>query len=217
MTRTIAHNRAVQVVAAGFMMLVLAAYAASAATADDRGAAAEAFIRDLAANGMAMLETSAYTDAERERDFRRLARKGFALNTIGQFVAGRHWRAMSDDQRTEFQDLFAEWLLSSYARRLGGYSGQSLEIVTSLELQNAARDIVVRTRVVYAGGQPPVAAEWRTREFNGGFKIIDVIVEGVSMAAAQRAEFDAVMRKIGVEGLLANLRSRLAVLVAGNE
>ncbi len=217
MVRTIAHNRAVHFAAAAFMMLVLAVYAVSAAKADTRGVEAEAFVQDLAGSGLAMLEASEFTDTERELEFRRLTRRGFALDTIGRFVAGRHWRTMSDEQRTEFRELFSEWLLTSYARRLGGYAGQTLEIVNSLELQNNARDILVRTRVVHADGQPPVAAELRIREFDGELKIIDVIVEGVSMAAAQRAEIDAVIRKIGVEGLLDNLRSRLAVLVAGNE
>ena len=86
-----------------------------------------------------------------------------------------------------------------------------------MELQNDARDVLVQTRIVYADGQPPVKAEWRIREFGGEPKVIDVMIEGVSMVAAQRAEFDAVIRKIGVDGLLDNLRSRLAVLVAGNE
>jgi phospholipid transport system substrate-binding protein len=199
------------------MVLVLAAYAVSAAKAETRGVEAEAFVQGLASNGLAMLESGEYSDTERELEFRRLSRRGFALETIGKFVAGRHWRTMSDDQQAEFQELFSEWLLTSYARRLGAYAGQTLEIVNSLELHNNARDILVRTRVVHADGQPPVAAELRIREFNGEFKIIDVIVEGVSMAAAQRAEIDAVIRKIGVEGLLDNLRSRLAVLVAGNE
>jgi len=217
MVRTIAQDRGVRVVAAAFMVLVLAGYAASVAKADARGGEAEAFIQNLARSGVAMLEASEFTDTEREHEFRRLTRKGFALEVIGQFVAGRHWRTMTDEQRAEFQDLFAEWLLTSYGRRLGSYNGQSLKIVKSVELQNSARDVMVQTRVVYADGQPPVAADWRVREFGGEPKIIDVMIEGVSMAAAQRAEIDAVIRRIGVEGLLDNLRSRLAVLVAGNE
>lgn len=217
MIRTIAHNRGVDAVAAASILLLLAVFAASPAKAGARAAEAQSFIQDLAASGLAMLETSEFSDAERELEFRRLTRSGFALEAIGQFVAGRHWRTMSNDQRTDFQDLFSEWLLTSYARRLGGYGGQTLEINNSVELQNRARDIVVRTRVVNDDGRPPVIADWRIREFGGAFKIIDVIVEGVSMAATQRTEFDSVIRKFGVEGLLANLRSRLSVLVAGAE
>ncbi len=215
MVRAIAYDRVGNMAAAVFMLLLLAAYAASPAKASPRAAEAQSFIQDLAASGVAMLESTEYTDAERELEFRRLTRKGFALNAIGQFVAGRHWRTMSADQRADFQDLFAEWLLTSYAGRLGGYAGQTLEVINSVELQNRARDIVVRTRISHTDGQPPVIADWRLREFAGAFKIIDVIIEGISMATTQRTEFDSVIRKVGVEGLLANLRSRLAVLVAG--
>lgn len=215
MVRTIGYGRVGNAAAAAFMALLLSAYAVSPAKAGTRAAEAQSFIEDLAASGVAMLESSKYSETEREVEFRRITRRGFALDAVAQFVAGRHWRAMSDDQRAEFQNLFSEWLLTSYARRLGSYAGQRLEVINSFELQNKARDIVVRTRVVHTDGQPPVVADWRVREFAGAFKIIDVMIEGVSMATTQRTEFDSVIRKVGVEGLLANLRSRLAVLVAG--
>jgi len=212
--RAVAVHRPFQFMAATFLLLILAAFAVSQAKADARGADAAAFLDDLAKNGIAMLKASKFTDAERELEFRRLVRKGFALDTIGQFVAGRHWRSMNDDQRADFQELFSEWMLTSYARRLGGYSGQTMEIIDNIELNNRAGDVVVRTRVTDPDGQLPVAAAWRIRKLGREFKIIDVIVEGVSMATAQRAEYDAMIRKVGVESLLDNLRSRLAVLVA---
>ena len=152
MVRALAQDRIAQLVAAAFMMAVLAAYTVSVAKADTRGDAAETFVQDLG------------------------GRRGGA--------PGR--RTMSEDQRAEFQELFAEWLLTSYAGRLGGYDGQTLEIVNSLELQNKARDILVRTRVIHADGQPPVAAELRIRDFGGELKIIDVIVEAVSMRRSSR-------------------------------
>jgi len=214
MVRAIAMDRPLQFMAAVFVLLIFAAYAVSPARASTRAADAEAFLHDLSVNGIAMLEESSYTDAEREAEFRRLVRKGFALDAIGQFVAGRHWRSMSNDQRADFQELFSEWMLTSYARRLGGYSGQTMKIVDSVELDNRNGDVVVRTQVMHPDGRMPIAAAWRIRKLDGEFKIIDVIVEGVSMATAQRAEYDAMIRKLGVEGLLDKLRSRLAVLIA---
>lgn len=214
MGRTIARDRRFQAFATLFVVLVLGALAVSPAGASARVTEAEVFVRDLAQSGTAMLQADTYTNAEREQEFRRLVRSGFALDAIGQFVAGRHWRSMSNDQRTEFLELYSEWKLTSYARRLGGYNGQTMEIIDSTELQNRAGDIVVRTRVIHADGQVPISAAWRVRRIGGELKIIDVIVEGVSMAATQRAEYDAVIRKIGVEGLLDILRSRLARLVA---
>lgn len=215
MDRTKTMDVRVRVFATTIFLLILAAIAVSPARASTNATDAELFIDDLARSGIAMLEASELTDTDREMEFRRLVRKGFALEAIGQFVAGLHWRSMSDDQRAEFQELFSEWVLTSYARRLGGYNGQKMEIIKSTELNNRAGDIVVQTQVIHSDGQMPISAAWRIRRIGGELKIIDVIVEGVSMAAAQRAEYDAVIRKIGVEGLLDNLRLRLAVMVAG--
>lgn len=216
MIHTIARNGAGRR-AAAFMLLVLAPYTIPAAAAETRAAQAEAFLDNLAGRGLAILKAEHGTVAERDRAFRELVHEGFALDLIGQFVAGRHWRTMRDDQRAEFQALFAEWLLTTYSRRLGGYDDGSMEIVDSLELHNNARDVLVRTRVTVADGGPPTAADWRVREIEGELKIIDVVVEHVSMALAQRAEIDAVIRRVGVEGLLEDLRSRVTVLVAGKE
>ena len=216
MVRSIAINDSARRVAAAFLMLVLAAWAASPARAGTAGENAEAFIQDLADRAVAMLENEDYAAAQRETGFRTLVREGFALEAIGRFVVARHWRRMDRDQQAEYQEMFAEWLLNSYAGRLGGYDGQRIEVAGSVELDNRHGDVVVRTRILGATGQPEMGVDWRVRKFSGRHRIIDVIVEGVSMAAAQKSEFEAVIRKAGVEGLVENLRSRLESTVASS-
>jgi len=188
------------------------AFAAPAVHAAAAGDEAETFISDLAANAVAMVENSQQTDAEREVEFRRIVRQGFALDVIGRFVVGRYWRQMSADQQEQYQELFAEWLMKSYAGRLGGYRGQTLEVVKSLEA--GSRDVFVRTRVLRPDGAPPIVADWRVRKFDGQYKIIDIVVEGISMAAAQKSEFESVIRDVGVDGLIESLQQRLALLLA---
>lgn len=189
-----------------------AMFAAPVAHAAVAGDEAAAFISELAANAVAMVENKSQTDAEREAEFRRIVRKGFALDVIGRFVVGRYWRQMTADQQEQYQELFAEWLMKSYAGRLGGYRGQTLEVVKSLEA--GSQDVFVRTRVLRPDGTPPIAADWRVRKFDGQYKIIDIVVEGVSMAAAQKSEFESVIRDVGVDGLIESLRQRLALLLA---
>lgn len=194
------------------LVAAVAALAAPSARAMGSGTDAEAFIASLAANAVRMVENKNQTDAEREAEFRRIVRQGFALDVIGQFVVGRYWRQMNAEQRDQYQELFSEWLMKSYAGRLGGYSGQTLEVVKSVEA--GSRDVFVRTRVLRTDGMPPIAADWRVRDFDGEFKIIDIVVEGVSMAATQKAEFESVIRDVGVDGLIESLRQRLALLIA---
>lgn len=208
-------RRWLQGIIAGFVLSVfgsLWAMQANAAEADQ----AETFIKDLAANGIAMLEDGNYTGAERELQFRKLVKTGFALDSIGKFVVGRYWREMNQEQQAEYLELFSEWLLKTYANRLGGYNGQTLQIVKSIETDSRYKDVVVSTQINLANSQQPINADWRVRKFGNEYKIIDVAVEGASMVATQRREFEAVIRKVGVDGLMTELRDRLAVLVANS-
>lgn len=200
---------------AGFALLAFGALWASQANAGEADQA-EAFVQDLATSGIAMLESGNYTAAERELQFRNLVKKGFALDAIGKFVVGRYWRDMSKEQQAEYLELFSEWLLKTYANRLGGYSGQTLKIAKSIETDSRFKDVIVSTQINLANGQQPISADWRVRKFGGEYKIIDVSVEGASMVATQRREFETVIRKVGVDGLMNELRDRLAVLVANS-
>ena len=208
-------RRWLQGILAGFAFTIFGALLAVQATAAEEQQA-EGFIQELAFNGIAMLENSSATPAERELEFRKLVKKGFALEAIGKFVVGRYWRDMSADQQDEYLELFSEWLLKTYANRLGGYSGQKLLILKSMETDSRYKDVIVSTQLDLANGQPPINADWRVRKFNNDFKIIDVSIEGASMVGTQRREFESVIRKVGVDGLLNELRDRLAVLVANS-
>lgn len=203
-----------QGIVTGFAFAILAAMLAPSANAAAPGEEAEAFMNELAVTGIALLEKGDYTKSERELKFREIVSKGFALKAIGKFVAGRYWRKMDSMQQDEYQELFSEWLLKTYANRLGGYRGQTVEIVKSIETASRYKDVIVTTRINLANGQPPINIDWRVRKFGDEYKIIDIAFEGASMIGTQRKEFESIMRKVGVTGLIDSLRERLAVLLA---
>lgn len=199
-------------IAAGFAFSILGALLAPVAHADTPAKEAESFLQDLAVSGIQMLEEKNVSDAEREAEFRKIVRKGFALDAIGKFVVGQYWRQMTPDQQQEYQALFAKWLLKTYANRLGGYRGQKLEIIKSVETDSRYHDVIVSTRVIRPNSQPPINADWRIRKVGDAHKIIDVSVEGASMVGTQRKEFESIIRRSGVDGLIDNLRQRIAAL-----
>ena len=69
------------------------------------------------------------------------------------------------------------------------------------------KDILVNSYIVPKGGSK-VKVDWRVREKNGKMKIIDVIIEGVSMSLTQRSDFSSVIQRGGgkIEVLLEHLR-----------
>ena len=188
------------------VLLVALAIAWQAPQAAASGEEAEAFIRELADKSIAMLDPSFGTPGDRETAFRAIIGDGFAMEMIGRFVVGRHWRTMTGEQKTEYQALFKEWMVKSYAGRLRPRTGQQVRFLRTIEVNE--RDTFVRTWVSRIEGRPPIVADWRVRKVGGQYRIIDIIIEGISMAAAQKSEFESVIRKEGIEGLIRNLRER---------
>ena len=137
---------------------------------------------------------------------RDLVQRGFNLELTSQFVLGKYWNRASARQRAEFQDLFTEYLLNSYAQHIGSYHAETLKIVASHPV--GAQDVLVETSVNSDDGATnPV---WRVRAQDGVYKIIDVSIDGVSLALTQRREFASVINRQGLDGLLGMLRQKLA-------
>lgn len=165
------------------------------------------FVQGLADEAIRVLQNDSQDLAEREENFRSLLLEGFAMEKIGRFVVGRYWKQMSPDQRSDYQKLFSEWILRSYAARLGGYAGQ--KFIVDKANKTKQKDVFVRTRIVQAES-PEIRCDWRVRKLSGNLKVIDIVVEGVSMLSTQRAEFTSVISKHGPDGLIEALSTRLS-------
>lgn len=93
--------------------------------------------------------------------------------------------------------------MQTYASRLGGYGDGTITVTGAR--QAGDKDVVVHTQIGAAGSQAMVA-DWRVRAGANGYRIIDVMIEGISLAMTHRSEFGAVIQHHGIEGLLTSLR-----------
>ena len=176
--------------------------AAAPPMASDGSAAA---IKTLAAQAINILQSSGSKIEAREAQFRELLSASFDMPFIARVVLGKYWRKSTPQQRADYQALFTEFILQSYSRRMGGFSGETFTVAGARAA--GKKDVLVRTQIDRAGGLP-IKAEWRVRPKDGRYRIIDIMVEGVSMAVTQRSEFNAVVRQHGMQGLLQILRAR---------
>jgi len=194
------------------LVLVGAMFGASAiAQAAAESGGASRFIRDLGDQAIQVLQTPGLTLEQREVRFRDILRQGFNVDFIGRFVIGNHWKKASAQQKTDYQQLFGEYILQTYAGRFGGYAGEKLAIAE--EKPAGKTDVVVRTRIDRPSGSP-INADWRGRVTDGRYGIIDVMVQGVSMALTHRQEFSGLIKKNGVDGLIQLLSARVNKLPA---
>ncbi|MFP6742607.1 MAG: ABC transporter substrate-binding protein [Alphaproteobacteria bacterium] len=182
---------------------VLGASQTASATTDD----AARLVHQLGNQTIATLQTPGLTVEQRETRFRGLLTQGFDLTFIGRFALGKYWRVATPEQQSAYLNLFGEYLVQTYATRLGGYGGGTMTVIGARQASD--KDVVVRTQIGATGGRTLIA-DWRVRAGAQGYRIIDVMIEGISLAITHRVEFAAVVERHGIDGLLAILRDHTA-------
>ena len=190
-------------VAATFFLVLIIPGLAFGASPDD----AARFIDSLGQRAFNTLNQQGLPLEQKESQVRALLAENFDLKLIGRYVVGQSWRTMGEEQQETYLSLFQEYVLRTYSKRLGGYSGQKFAI--SGTKAASADDALVATTIERPGA-PPVEASWRVKTNNPQMKIVDVIVAGVSMVVTQRSEFGAVIQRQSVDGLIETLRLQVS-------
>lgn len=155
---------------------------------------AKNFISGVSKRGIDFLSNEKLSKAQRKQEFRQLLKSSFDIKTIGRFSLGRYWKVATPAQQKEYLGLFEEMIIDVYSQRFDEYQGQSVNVVDSKEEGNG--DFFVFTEIVPENG-PKFKVTWRVRFRDGQYKIVDVIVEGVSMALTQRSDFSSVIQRGG--------------------
>jgi phospholipid transport system substrate-binding protein len=165
--------------------------------------AAKSFVDKMAQTGIGFLGNEGLTDEQRTAEFRKLLNANFDMATIGRFALGRYWKTATPAQQTEYQKLFKTMIVKIYSRRFKDYNGQKLEVTAARA--DGETDVMVSSSIVPPNGQK-ISVDWRVRNN----KIVDILVEGVSMALTQRSDFASVIQRGGgnVDVLLEHLRAQ---------
>jgi phospholipid transport system substrate-binding protein len=179
-----------------------------AAAAGDADPAASAFMQKLGNDAIHELTDPAVPAPERQARFRRLLDEHFDMPAISRFVLGRYWRTADEAQRAEFQKLFEDFIVGSYSARFSEYRGEAFAVVGSNA--ESGGTVLVHSKIDMPTSED-IRVDWRLRGRGGDYAIVDIIVEGVSMAVTQRSEFASVIQsRGGVDGLIEALRTKNA-------
>ena len=169
---------------------------------------ARALIEEVSAEVLTILSDQSRGDRQKFDALVVLLNEPIDLDLVGRLILGRYWRTAEDGQRQQYLELFREYALANLASKLHLYQGQSFEVTGAKVVSD--KDALVTSRIL-SDGEPPLQVDWRLRERNdGGLVTIDLIVEGVSLIVTLRSEFAAVIERQGFDGLLAELRQRIA-------
>ncbi|MEQ8735133.1 MAG: ABC transporter substrate-binding protein [Rhodospirillaceae bacterium] len=192
-----------------FFLLVLLSFSGTASATEDAWRTdPTAFINHFATAGIDGILTAKIDEEEKAKRFRALFNDGFDIPAISRFVLARNWRTASNSEQQEFISVFENVIVATWSRRFSEYSGQTIKILGTTP--DGDSGTVVDTVIVDTNGQN-IAVQWRLRLREDGLRIVDVIVEGVSMAITYRQDYaSAIRQQGGLEGLLTQLRKQVA-------
>ena len=174
---------------------------------DDAGA----FVDRFAQQAISLATDSGSSEAERRAQFGALLEEFFDMPAIGRFLLGRYWRSTSPEDREAYLQAFTDNIVYTYSKRFDDYTGQKLVID---DVREDGRFEIVTSRIVDPNSPQSVRLDWRVIETAGTFKIIDVVIEGVSMSVTQRQEYASVIQNNGgqVTALIDALNRQMATL-----
>jgi phospholipid transport system substrate-binding protein len=133
----------------------------------------------------------------------------FDIPLMARLATGPGWTGLSPGEQQQVVAAFGRYVAATYADRFDSYSGERLEVTGQ---RQAGGNVVVQTRIVKADGDP-VAIDYLMHQTGNGWQVADVYLDGtISQLAVQRSEFDAILRRQGVAGLVARLNQKADLL-----
>ncbi len=186
---------------------------AIAADGDDALVAEPTKIIDEAAQKIVAVLARTEEPAEvRIGEIEEIAYEIFDFTTMSKLVLARNWRKLDKEKRAEFVREFRTHLSRTYGTRLDNFSDIGVDVYgAQVEVRN---DVTVKSRVV--GGQfDGSELAYRMRNRKEGWKIIDVVIEGVSLVSNYRSQFATVLNGGTIDDLITKLKDKNFVVESG--
>lgn len=197
----------------GSVSLALAALALTpgGARAADITKQAGDFVQRLADQVIAILKNKGLGKDDRVKQLADMFLQGFDVRAIGIFVLGRYSRDLTDQVRNDYLETFKTYVVETYAVRFNSYAGEQFAVTK--QSQDGDNGAWVFSDIGQKG-EEPVEVQWRVRQVGADLKIVDVVVEGVSLIVTQRSEFASVLQHNNgsVPELTARLRDKIQEL-----
>lgn len=139
--------------------------------------------------------------------------QAFDFAYMAEISVGRYWKKLDDAQKQALVKAFSEMSLATYAARFDGYSGEKFEVGDMRDGPRGTK--LVSNRLIKSDGEAVPLNYLLRQEDNGGWRIIDVLLEAkYSELATKRSEYTSVIDNQGFDKLLQLLGDKAAELRA---
>jgi len=191
------------VAALGGLTLATTALAAPAPA----GTTPVSVVEDTTSRVIAILADKSTSVDEKRHKVQDVVYASVDFETLSRLVLARNWSRFTAPQQAEFMTQFKEHLSMTYGRNVENYKNEKVTITGSREENQG--DWTVKTKII-RNGPDDIMVDYRLRQRDGSWRIIDVIIEGVSLVSNFRSQFQDVVASSGPERLITLLREKNA-------
>ena len=132
--------------------------------------------------------------------------KSHDLPFVAKITVGKYWKTFDDQQKTSFVDTFSRLSIATYADRFDGYGGETFFVGAQKELPRGK--MLVETILTKSNGDK-VQFNYLLRRDKNDWRIINIIVDGVSDLAVRRAEYTSILKSDGFSPLMAKIEDQI--------
>ena len=147
------------------------------------------------------------TKEERIEELKKIALDTVDITGIGFYSLGAHRKSLSDEKKKEYQKIFKDYFLKSFSSRLAEYTDPKISVDSQRKLNE--KYTMVSSSLLATKDKPEVKIDWRivTKDPSKPL-IIDVVIEGVSLAKVQKEEFNSIIQSNDgeISALIASLK-----------
>jgi phospholipid transport system substrate-binding protein len=141
---------------------------------------------------------------ERRVAVRKIANDIFDFGETARRSLGRHWQGRTPAEREQFVQLFSDLLERSYISKVELYGGEKIQYLgDTIEGEQAK----VQTRLLTKGGSE-IPIEYRMHRKGDRWLVYDVIIEGVSLVANYRTQFNKIIQTSSYQELVKKMKSK---------
>ena len=164
------------------------------------------FVQSVA-NEASLVLAKNFTKEQKIEKLKSIAEKAVDIRGIGYYSLGAHRKNLSDDKKKEYLNIFEKYFLKSFSSRLAEYTDPKIRVDSQKKLNE--KYTMVSSVLLATEEKPEVKIDWRIVTKNPDKPlIIDVVIEGVSLAKVQKAEFNSIIQSNNgdINALLTSLK-----------
>jgi phospholipid transport system substrate-binding protein len=141
---------------------------------------------------------------ERRAAVRKIANDIFDFGETARRSLGRHWPPRTPAEREEFVELFADLLERSYISKVELYGGEKIQYLGDTIEGDQAK---VQTKLLTKGGNE-IPIEYRMHKKGDRWLVYDVVIEGVSLIANYRTQFNKIIQTASYQELVKKMKAK---------